>query len=67
MTRMPEIWGIPEMAAALDVHPRVAAGWTKQPDFPKPRELQMGRIWLAADVRKWRRQKIAARRKARAF
>ena len=65
MTR--EVWGISEIAAGLKVSESLANRWTKDPRFPKPQTLKMGRVWEADAVREWRRQDVAARRQRRAF
>ena len=65
MTR--EVWGISEIAAGLKVSVSLANRWTKDPRFPKPQTLKMGRVWEADAVREWRRQDVAGRRQRRAF
>lgn len=64
-----ELWGVAEIAAALEVAPRTVYWWARdKASFPPPAaELASGRVWLADDVRKWRRHEIARRRRQRAF
>jgi len=53
-----ELWGIGEIADALDVTASLVHRWIREGRFPDPfAELRMGKVWLAGDVRAWDAQR----------
>ncbi|MBA2706832.1 MAG: AlpA family phage regulatory protein [Gemmatimonadaceae bacterium] len=64
----PELWGIAEVAEALDVDRSTVYEWQRRSDFPRPvARLRMGPVWEAEALRDWRRQEMRQRRKRRKF
>ena len=59
------LMGAGEIADRLGVCRQRVQQLAAQPDFPRPLDqLQMGKVWLAADVEEWiriRRPKLAKR------
>lgn len=64
-----EVWGAAEAARALGVSTPTVRRWAREdPGFPGPlAQLAQGRVWLAPEIRNWRRRLQRKRRKARAF
>lgn len=53
--RIPELWGIAEIAGAFAIGRDVVHYHKGRPGFPEPvARLKMGPVWLADDVRAWR-------------
>lgn len=64
----PELWDRAAIAAALGVSVKAVDKWRSKPgsDFPAPAyRFAFGPVWLAHEVRTWRRHAIAARRNNR--
>jgi len=52
-----ELAGAAEAAAILGVTRQQVHRLAKHPNFPEPvAELEMGRIWLLADIQQWARR-----------
>lgn len=52
-----ELWGAAEIARALDIGKETVHYHVGRPGFPEPvAHLTMGKVWLADDVRAWRRR-----------
>lgn len=59
---VPELWGIHEIAAELDVRRETVHYHAGRDGFPEPvAELTMGRIWRADDVRAWAKTRAKAK------
>lgn len=55
--RGPELWGVAEIARELDIGRETVHHHIRRGGFPEPvARLAMGKVWLAQDVREWRRE-----------
>jgi len=58
--------GLAEVAEILETSRAQAGRWTSRPDFPRPvARLRATPVWLASDVRRWRRKHWALKRGSR--
>ena len=63
-----ELWGVMDIAAALQVAASTVYQWRNRADFPSPLgHPSNAPVWDAEEVRRWRRDQLKARRRARAF
>jgi hypothetical protein len=55
LTRMsPELAGLAEIAAMLEVTKRTASNYTQRDDFPEPIDrLAAGPVWRRSDIEEW--------------
>jgi predicted DNA-binding transcriptional regulator AlpA len=63
-----ELWGVAQIAEALQVTPRTVHNWRRRDDFPRPVARVGGtHAWHARDVRGWRRRDVKRQRQAQTF
>ena len=55
----PDLAGLSEIAAMLNVTKRTASNYTGRPDFPGPIErLEMGPVWRRVDIEEWAKKNL---------
>lgn len=54
MRKVPELWGLEDVARALGISPVLAAQWRRRGKLPPPDAYVSGRpVWVADVVRRW--------------